>query len=186
MALRPSIRFEIFKRDSFTCRYCGRKSPEAILEIDHILPKSADGSDEPKNLVTACYQCNRGKGARLLTDIPPEENLHEKTISIAEQELQIAEYNHWRGKQKEREDTEVHEIYKKWMRAWEQSYGENYWRTSDTRLFLKRLGFIEVQEVLEYVNDNAQARDGMGRAKSAWRMFCGICWHRIKNPRSEE
>lgn len=29
-----SIRFEVFKRDMFTCQYCGRKAPDVILEVD--------------------------------------------------------------------------------------------------------------------------------------------------------
>ena len=30
------MRFEVFKRDKFTCQYCGRKAPDVILEVDHI------------------------------------------------------------------------------------------------------------------------------------------------------
>lgn len=26
--LSKKLRFEVFKRDSFTCQYCGKKSPE--------------------------------------------------------------------------------------------------------------------------------------------------------------
>lgn len=176
MALKPSLRFEIFKRDAFTCRYCGRKSPEAILEIDHILPKSADGSDEPENLVTACYECNRGKGARLLTNIPPEENLHEKTISIAEQELQLAEYNHWRAKQRAREDKEITLLEGKWQADW----GGKYWNKSDARKFLRHLGYDELLDVLELVKDKTELSNGSW-AYSAWRFFCGICHRRIKD-----
>ena len=35
--LSKKIRFEVFKRDKFTCQYCGRMSPDVILEVDHIL-----------------------------------------------------------------------------------------------------------------------------------------------------
>jgi 5-methylcytosine-specific restriction endonuclease McrA len=54
-------RFEIFKRDNFTCQYCGRKPPEIILEIDHITPISKGGDEDQINLITACFDCNRGK-----------------------------------------------------------------------------------------------------------------------------
>jgi hypothetical protein len=64
--LTQSQRFEILKRDKFTCRYCGRKSPEVILEVDHIFPVSKGGTNDPANLVSSCYDCNRGKGADLL------------------------------------------------------------------------------------------------------------------------
>lgn len=64
--LTQSQRFEILRRDKFTCRYCGRKSPEVTLEVDHIYPVSKGGTNDPSNLTTSCYDCNRGKGADLL------------------------------------------------------------------------------------------------------------------------
>ena len=55
-------RFEILLRDNFTCQYCGKKAPEAKLEVDHIIPRNQGGSDYSENLITACRDCNRGKG----------------------------------------------------------------------------------------------------------------------------
>jgi 5-methylcytosine-specific restriction endonuclease McrA len=59
-----SLRFAILERDAFACRYCGRKPPEVELEVDHLVPRSAGGTDDPSNLVTACFDCNRGKKDR--------------------------------------------------------------------------------------------------------------------------
>lgn len=55
-------RFEVLRRDDFTCQYCGRKAPEVVLEVDHVFPVSCGGGNEMENLVTACRECNRGKG----------------------------------------------------------------------------------------------------------------------------
>jgi len=63
---KKRIRFEIFKRDNFTCQYCGRKAPNVELQIDHIIPKSKGGKDIPENLITACWDCNIGKSDVLL------------------------------------------------------------------------------------------------------------------------
>lgn len=72
MAKRKSLgkktRFEVFKRDSFTCQYCGRKAPAVVLELDHIDPVSKGGANEITNYVTSCFDCNRGKGNRTLDD----------------------------------------------------------------------------------------------------------------------
>ena len=57
-----------FQRDNFTCQYCGRKSPEAILEIDHRFPKSKGGEDNIKNYITSCQECNIGKGDVILKE----------------------------------------------------------------------------------------------------------------------
>lgn len=62
-----SLRFEILKRDSFRCFYCGRSAPDgAELHVDHVVPRAAGGTDDPANLVTACADCNLGKNAREL------------------------------------------------------------------------------------------------------------------------
>ena len=51
MAVRKKDRFEVFKRDSFTCQYCGKSAPDVILQIDHIVPVSKDGTDDIVNLL---------------------------------------------------------------------------------------------------------------------------------------
>lgn len=53
------VRFQVFKRDKFTCQYCGASGCD--LEIDHIEPVANGGSDDMDNLITACKACNRGK-----------------------------------------------------------------------------------------------------------------------------
>jgi len=60
-SLSKRLRFEVFKRDSFTCQYCGKSSPNVVLEVDHIEPISKDGNNDLLNLITSCYDCNRGK-----------------------------------------------------------------------------------------------------------------------------
>ena len=61
------LRFEILKRDGFRCTYCGAgRAQAAVLQVDHIKPKAAGGTDDPKNLTTACADCNGGKAARKL------------------------------------------------------------------------------------------------------------------------
>ena len=59
-------RFEIFKRDGFTCQYCGQQPPGVVLHIDHILPVVEGGTNEELNLITSCAACNLGKGRKLL------------------------------------------------------------------------------------------------------------------------
>jgi hypothetical protein len=58
------LRFDVLKRDRFACRYCGRKPPEVALHVDHLEPVTLGGADTIDNLVTACEDCNLGKGAR--------------------------------------------------------------------------------------------------------------------------
>lgn len=66
--LSKSVRFEVFKRDSFKCQYCGKSAPDVVLEVDHIIPVSKGGDNDISNLITACFDCNRGKIDKKLTD----------------------------------------------------------------------------------------------------------------------
>ncbi len=61
MLITKTARFSVFSKCRFTCQYCGRKPPEVVLEIDHIIPKSRGGSNRQCNLIAACFDCNRGK-----------------------------------------------------------------------------------------------------------------------------
>ena len=54
-------RFRVLLRDNFTCYYCGRKSPEVVLEVDHFYPESKGGENNLDNYRTSCRDCNQGK-----------------------------------------------------------------------------------------------------------------------------
>lgn len=68
MKMGNSKRFKVLMRDNFKCRYCGKCGDEKILEVDHILPRSRGGSNVLDNLVTACFECNRGKRDKLILE----------------------------------------------------------------------------------------------------------------------
>ena len=61
MAVSKRTRFEVLRRDDFTCRYCRSKDHE--LTVDHVVPVALGGTDKPDNLVAACRDCNAGKSS---------------------------------------------------------------------------------------------------------------------------
>ena len=61
MAIPKRTRFEVLRRDNYTCRYC--RSTDNPLTIDHVTPVSLGGTDDPSNLVAACRDCNAGKAS---------------------------------------------------------------------------------------------------------------------------
>jgi hypothetical protein len=67
------LRFAVFARDNFTCRYCGKQSDSVELQVDHIIPVSKGGSNDESNLVTSCVPCNQGKSDILLEQAAPNE-----------------------------------------------------------------------------------------------------------------
>lgn len=61
-SIKPSLRFEIMKRDNYRCQMCGISAKDgATLEIDHITPVAKGGSNDTDNLQVLCRDCNAGK-----------------------------------------------------------------------------------------------------------------------------
>lgn len=60
------IREIVFKRNDYTCQYCG---PIGVkLECDHVVPVSKGGCHDYSNLATACFSCNRSKRDKTLEE----------------------------------------------------------------------------------------------------------------------
>ncbi len=57
-------RRNIFRRDRYTCQYCGAKPPVDELSIDHVVPRSRGGITSWTNCALSCLRCNRRKGSR--------------------------------------------------------------------------------------------------------------------------
>ena len=61
-SIKPSLRFEILKRDDYRCQMCGVTAKDgAALEIDHITPVAKGGTNDADNLQVLCRECNAGK-----------------------------------------------------------------------------------------------------------------------------
>jgi hypothetical protein len=93
--ISKKIRMEIFKRDSFTCQYCGRKSPDVILQVDHIHPVAKGGDNDIMNLITACFDCNSGKSDRTLSDHTAIEKKRVQIELLQERKEQIEMMFEW-------------------------------------------------------------------------------------------
>jgi len=62
---RPHVKLtrrEVFRRDNFTCQYCGRR--DTGLTVDHVVPRYQGGLHIWTNVVAACAHCNHHKGGR--------------------------------------------------------------------------------------------------------------------------
>jgi hypothetical protein len=63
--IRPAKRLAIYMRDGLACAYCGGTIEDGcVLTLDHITPLSRRGSNNERNLVTACLRCNSSRGNR--------------------------------------------------------------------------------------------------------------------------
>ena len=182
MAISKKTRFEVFKRDGFTCQYCGKTPPDVTLEIDHINPKSNKGKDEINNLITACFDCNRGKGKILLKTVP--NTIKENLEILQEKELQLHEYNKFLKKIENRlkkEAQEINELYTSYFEEWALS--ERFCNISLKR-FLNHLPKLEIMDAMNLACSKMIAKyewDKEKAADNAIKYFCGICWKKIKD-----
>ncbi len=60
-------KIEVFRRDHYTCQYCGRVVSSPTL--DHVFPRHLGGTHSWENLVTACQTCNLKKGGKTLDQV---------------------------------------------------------------------------------------------------------------------
>ena len=95
------LRFEVFKRDHFTCQYCGAQPPDIVLVPDHIVPVKDGGETSIENLLTACEPCNQGKADRRLEQraIRPDADL-----LFLETQQEIAELRRYEDAKIERDE----------------------------------------------------------------------------------
>jgi len=167
-------RFEVFKRDQFQCQYCGRTPPAVVLEVDHIIPRKASGPDTIDNLITSCFDCNRGKAAVPLTEAP--EALVNRMALVKEKQAQLRAYQRLLEKQERWVQSQIADI--------QAAYSKLYpgWVLSDSfcdgslRVFLKSLTATEIKEAFAIASTRCR------NDNQAIKYFCGICWNWIKDP----
>lgn len=96
IAISKKIRFEVFKRDKFTCQYCGRKAPDVVLNIDHLEPVAKGGNNEIINLITSCFECNNGKRDNKLDDHSVVEKQRKQLELLQERREQMELMIEWK------------------------------------------------------------------------------------------
>lgn len=58
--IEEGMKWEVFRRDDFTCRYCG--IDHVPMTVDHIVLWEDLGLTDPDNLLCACRKCNKTRG----------------------------------------------------------------------------------------------------------------------------
>lgn len=182
--LSKSTRFEVFKRDRFTCQYCGAKAPDVLLEVDHIKPVAKGGTDDLMNLITACRDCNRGKRDRELTDDSIIRLQNEQLEELAERKEQLEMMLEWREELDDMWDDAVNAVKKKML-----SYANfkpkpifSAQGKDSIKNLLKEYSIDEVYEGIEIAFSKYPA-ETLGQYRYALRKIPGICYFQKKNDR---
>ena len=172
--LSKKVRFDVFKRDGFKCQYCGAHPPEAVLEVDHIKPVALGGGNDIDNLVAACFDCNRGKGAGDLASVP--QTLADKAALVAEQEAQLEGSQEVLRAKKDRVEADCWAVADVFIEHFSLD-GIKKVDFASIKKFVERMGMVDVLESME----RAIAVKPYSEA-TCFKYFCGICWNKIKAP----
>ncbi len=170
--LSKSVRFEIFKRDQFTCRYCGNHPPAVILHVDHVIPVALDGTNDTDNLVTSCMDCNLGKGARPLGKSLPPVDYAAKAELLAEQEAQVEAYNQLLLDRRERQNRRIDEIQNYFIKEFRYAFQGHFYE----RVRESFLPFLPQSELLAAASI---ACSKMAEPERAISYFCGVCYRKM-------
>lgn len=171
VALSKKQRFNVFKRDFFKCQYCGATPPAAVLEVDHIHPVCKGGKNTIDNLVTACFDCNRGKGGTLLTSMPL--SVTEKADLLAEKLAQVKAFEKLLRTIRKNEDVAIDSVEAVFIHYFEESGFTEKFRQS-VREFLKSINQYDLADYM-----HKACTKGRGK-EDCIKYFCGICWNVIK------
>lgn len=171
MAVSKRLRAEILRRDNSTCRNCGAKAPAVVLVIDHVVPVTLGGSDEPSNLQTLCESCNSGKSATppdaaIVAQVAKDADKWSKAMRAAADQmlaahgaqsavyLQIEQW--WRGSR--------HGQYAMLPPGWERSIDN----------------FLAAGLPMQIIKESAEIALSRQR-NDPWKYFCAVAWSKVRD-----
>ena len=166
-------RFEVFKRDLFTCQYCGRKTPDVVLHCDHIIAIANGGDSTIDNLITSCASCNLGKSDVPLDQAQP--GLASKIEQMKEARAQLKAYKKLLADAEAEINDDIDRVEAAFRGTFRNMSFTHGFRYRSMRTFLEKLPVSELEAAMfkacsrVYTNPDA-----------AIKYFCGICCRKIK------
>lgn len=178
-SLSKKTRFEVFKRDSFKCQYCGATAPEAVLVVDHIDPVSKDGADEMINYITACQPCNAGKSDRKLDDKTAVQKQRAQLEELAIRREQLEMMLDWRNGLKSLDETSLEAVCSEWESLTKGQYYLNENGQQKARQLLSKFTLSQIldamkvsaNQYLKFGSDGVLEKDSVD---DAWNKVKGV------------
>ena len=177
------LRFEIFKRDSFKCQYCGKSAPDVVLEVDHIIPVAAGGKNDIINLVTACYDCNHGKSDKSLGENNELDKQRKQLEQLNERRNQIKMMVAWKTELMRLEDEQIGIVEKTLCKK--TGYGFSTQGRRTCAKAIKKYGFAMVfhavhASIQQYLEEDQSGLPTEESIDNVFQMYPRICFH-LKN-----
>ncbi len=177
MAVSKRLRYEILRRDNFTCQYCGAKAPDVNLVVDHVAPKALVKDDSASNLVAACPDCNKGKTS-MAPDAPLVAAVNEKAAQYAVALNRVIEQR----QAKQTDDTQLVRWFDKMWCGWTSTPMDRDGNWESSVLRFRAIGLTP--EFIERAVNSAMGNRRIS-GRNVWSYFCGICWNEVKDIQAE-
>jgi hypothetical protein len=180
-AISKKVRFEVFKRDAFTCQYCGKAAPDVILHVDHIEPVSKGGGNDILNLITSCADCNGGKGATKLDDQAAVAKQRAQLQELSARREQLRMMLDWRKGMKSIEDMSLEAARDHFAAAFEGWEISSDSAIGKLREHIRKFGVQAVMDAMDIARDRYVSTLTPESVGEAWSKVGGIC-HNRANP----
>lgn len=171
-SISKKIRFEVLKRDSFKCQYCGAIAPDVFLEIDHIKPIAKGGTNEITNLIVSCQDCNSGKGMRELSDKSVLNKQHKQLEELSDRRNQLKMMVEWREEIENISAVELEAVVNA-IGSYHTGFGPNETGKDELRKWIKKYGVKDVLEATQtsftqYIKRDSDQKVTVESWEKAW------------------
>lgn len=149
IGLSKRVRFEVLQRDNFTCQYCGRSKPDVVLHVDHITPVCEGGQNDLLNLVTACADCNLGKGPRQISQQQIQEKCAAERERLVSERQQLTDMHAWHVTRASLDKESVYLLAELWEQV--TSFGHLAFSEEGLeliQLLLRKFSFDEIADAM--------------------------------------
>lgn len=184
-AIPKKVRFEVFKRDSFTCQYCGKSAPDVILHVDHIDPVSKGGGNEIINLITSCADCNCGKGAVALDDQATLQKQRQQLAELSERREQLKMMVGWRNGLRSLDEMALEAVTDHFESVFDGWAIESPDAVAKLRKSIRDFGVSAVLEAIDISKDQYAATVTQDTVNTAFNRIGGICSNRSRPDESK-
>lgn len=172
-AVPERTRFEVFKRDKFTCQYCGLAAPSVVLNCDHIRPVAGGGTNDLLNLITSCRSCNGGKGAIALSDDTAVEKQRQMLDELEDRRQQIEMMLRWRDELQDLQSNALDALCDRIAQKTGGAWTVNDAGRADLRRWMKRHAFDELLGAIDESFDMHLKHDGSSYTMESWNRAFG-------------
>lgn len=178
MSVSNRLRFEVFKRDLFTCQYCGRRPPDVVLNCDHVIPSSKGGVDDLDNLITSCWECNSGKSNIALSSLP-ESQMQRHVELIA----QLTAFNEMLIESQRQMEDQLSYLTAYLCDSFLWSV-DGFKKLPDFRSLKVFYRHLTASDLIEAI-DITSSKFSHPIQENGWKYFCAICWTKIREKKRD-